>query len=223
MGYNGEGAARVLLDIETVAIPNALDFLDQPNAPRNYKDPEKIRAYREEALLEEVGKAALDLDLCAVVAIGWQHEHELEPTVITRGDFTEEQLLVRAWLAIAERVTVGKNTLGFDLPVLLRRSLYLGIQAPPLILDKYRTPHIDLQQRLSFNGAFKYRSLDFYCRRFGISVPGPVDAISGKDIADCVSREDWATIATHCGSDVRKTGALAERMGLWRLVGEAVA
>ena len=111
-----------------------------------------------------------------------------------------------------ERATIMYNSLGFDLPILQRRSLYLNVQAPILNLDKYRSPHLDLlQQRMSLNGTKPYRKLSWYAKRFGLDVPA--DETSGKDIGAMVTAGDWAGIAAHCSCDVRLTRALAVLMG----------
>jgi predicted PolB exonuclease-like 3'-5' exonuclease len=120
-------------------------------------------------------------------------------------------MLQSVWQDINQQPTIGYNTLGFDLPVLLRRSLYLGVPHPHVSLDKYRTNHIDLQMRLSYNGAIKFRPLSFYCKRFGIESD---DETSGKDIGAFVAAGEWDKVAAHCRADVLKTTALAERMGL---------
>lgn len=219
MGYNNRQALRVVFDIETVPLPDAADYIDVSafSAPANYKDPVKIAANLEEQKVSAISKAALDVDLCRVVAIGWMQEDHNEPTVrlIPMADPALEASVLRDfWDMLDERATVGKNSLAFDLPVLLRRSLYLGVHAPEISLDRYRTPHVDLQQRLTYNGTIKpARSLDFYCKRFGIDVP---DAVTGKQIGELVAAGDWPSVEAHCRADVLKTKALAERMGLLR-------
>lgn len=214
MGMNNEGAMRYVVDIETVPIPNAAEFLDLSDisAPSNWKDEEKIRAYCQEKQADMVAKAALDLDLCQIVAMGWQREDWSEPEVYTTQTRTSEaEILTAFWHELDDRVTVGYNSLGFDLPVLLRRSLYLGVPAPRLSLNKYRTSHLDLQQILSHEGTKPYRSLNWYCKRWGITVP---DDTAGKDIGRLVAEGDWEAVRAHCRADVLKTKALAERVGV---------
>lgn len=217
MGYNNRDALRVIFDLETVPLPDAADYIDTSEmaAPSNWKDEAKIKANIEEQKTKAVARAALDIDLCRIVALGWMPEDTNEPTVKllrTPDPAMEAALLRQFWDELDERATVGKNSLGFDFPVLLRRSMYLGVQAPAINLDKYRTPHIDLQQRLTFNGTVKpTRSLDFYCKRLRIDVP---DTVSGKDIGALVAAEQWDAVIGHCRADVLKTKALAEKMGL---------
>lgn len=218
MGFNDEGARRIVIDIETVASPDAATFLDPVKAPANYKDPAKIAAYCDEKRIAQVEGAGLEPDLCEVVAIGLQLGDQ--PEVFTRVDRGEADLLTVLWRHIDRRAVIGFNVLGFDLPVLIRRSQLLGVAYPDLNLDRYRTPHIDLLERLTFHGKLTYRSLAFYCRRFAIPCEDPT---TGKDIAALVAANDWQTVADHCRADVQKTAALAARLGWLELVSEAVA
>lgn len=215
MGLNNIDAMKFIIDIETYPLGNCGDYLDLSDisAPANYKDEAKIAAYIAEKKAEIVAKAALDLDLCAIVAVGWLREDWNEPLVFTASDTNEEAHILRSfWNELDNRVTVGFNQREFDLPILLRRSLYLGVHAPTLNLDKYRSPHIDLMQQLSYNGTKTKRSLNWYCKRFNLDVP--CDDNTGKDIAQLVTEGKWDAVAAHCRADVLKTKALAERMGL---------
>jgi 3'-5' exonuclease len=205
----------VIIDIETFSLAGAEQFIEEPTAPANYKDPEKIAAYIAEAKAKAIDRCALDVDLCRVVAIGICAEGDTHATVTTMSDdAVEREALELVWTAAShvDRL-IGFNLLAFDLPVLIRRSQYLGVTVPATVinLDKYRTPHVDLMERLSFNGKIKARSLDFYCRRFGIDV---ADASTGKDVDALVKAGDWAGVANHCRADVEKTRLLAERIGV---------
>lgn len=217
MAYNDELSGAIVLDLETVASPDAEAFLDPIKAPGNYKDEAKIAAYKAEKLVEVVGKAALEPDLCEVVAVGWQLDEETH--AFTREDLGEASLIQKLWNAVGQRRVIGFNALGFDLPVLIRRSQLLGLSYPNLNLDRYRTPHLDLLERLSFNGKLTYRSLSFYCRRFGVQIE---DAVNGADIAGLVAAEDWTAVAAHVRADVEKTAALATRLGWLAPIAEAV-
>lgn len=206
---------RYIIDIETCGLPEAKDFAEPVAAPANYKDPEKIAAYIAEEQARQVSRAGLDLDLCRVVAVGLQREGASGVQVLTAQDENEERgLLTALWsqlLKIQHPVLVGFNHVAFDLPVLMRRSLYLNVAYPRLSLDKYRTPHIDIMQHLTWNGLVKARSLKFYAKRFGIRFD---DAISGADIGGLVERGEWDQVIAHVTSDVELTAALARRVGV---------
>lgn len=207
------GNAAVVVDIECVGSPKAAQLMDPVRAPANYKDPQKIATYEREEFDNRVKRAALEADLCEVVSVGYQFDTDERAIVFTRLDMPEWQLLVTAWDAIgvtAPRTIIGYNIFGYDLPVLIRRSQVLGVPFPTLTLDRYRSPHLDLIEELSFKGKLPYRSLGFYCRLFSI----PCDDISvGADIADLVAASDWVAVQKHCRADVEKTTALARRLG----------
>lgn len=216
MGFNDELSGQIVIDLETIAAPECAMWLDPVKPPANYKDPAKITAYCEEKRAEQIGKAALDADLCEIVAVGWQLPGE-SACVLTRQDADEGALIIQLAGMIAGRLMIGFNILNFDLPVLLRRAQLLEIPTPYLNLDRYRSPHVDLLERLTFNGKLTYRSLAFYCRRFGIPV---TDSSSGADMAAMVATSDWLAVRSHCRSDVEKTAALAARLG-WLKVAAA--
>lgn len=223
MGMNSENASRLVFDIETAPLPDAADYLEPAEAPSNYKDPIKIQEFIAAKNAENLERCGLDVDLCRVVAIGFQWEGQ-DPNAMTLADCDEDGLIKAFWklanLRDIQRHLVGFNCLAFDLPVLLRRSQYLGISAPPIQVDRFKHPQVtDLLSVLSFNGAIKFRGLAFYAKRFGIL---STDIMTGADVAQAVREERWKDIAAHVQADVAKTAAIAERLGLFRGVSEAV-
>jgi DNA polymerase elongation subunit (family B) len=206
---------KIVFDIETFSLTGAEAFIPEPEAPSNWKDPEKIAAFIVDATAKAVSRCALDPDLCQIVAIGIYDPEEAKEskrtTILLAGDETAERAaLEEFWDRTHGCDFIGYNILDFDLPVLIRRSQYLGIDFRNTSVDRYRSNHIDLMQYLSWNGKVKYRSLDFYCRRFGIQVE---DATTGKDIDSMVRANDWTGVADHCRCDLKKTRLLAERLG----------
>lgn len=221
MGYDNECAARLVFDLETAPLPEAADYIEPAKAPGNYKDEAKIAAYIAEKNAENLDGCGLDVDLCRIVAIGWQRENDERPFALTTSSsarrqdtadgLTERGLIEAFWAVATGRHLVGFNCLDFDLPVLLRRSLYLGVKVPPIQIDKFKHPLVtDLMQELCFNGKLKMRGLAFYCRRFGIDIP---DLLTGADMAEAVRQERWTDIEDHVKADVQKTAALASKLG----------
>ena len=221
MGLNNEhahiaGRPWMAFDIETCPMPSCGDYLTDPiEAPANYKDPDKIAKYIEERRQKQIADAGLDLDLCEVVAVGIA----LPVGIVyaqTRASNSEEDMLRGLWSFVKNAqaqagVLVGFNCLGFDLPVLLRRSLYLGIPTPQIAIDKYRHEGvIDVAHELTFGGRMTWRSLAFYCTRFGIPYD---DSVDGSQIAQLVASGQWDAIEGHVRSDVTATAALAARCG----------
>lgn len=213
-----------VIDIETCGLEAAKEFAEPIAAPANYKDPDKIAAYIAEKQAEQIAKAGLDIDLLRIVAIGITSRKQDAPTVYTAENEEEEaDILSQFWKGVydfdSQPIFVGFNCLGFDLPALMRRSQYLNVNHPRVTIDKYRTPHLDLMQRLTWNGLVRARSLKFYCKRFGLPVN---DAIDGKDIPGLVADGQWDQVVAHVTSDVILTKRLAERLGLLMPVAEQV-
>jgi hypothetical protein len=217
MGFDNEHAVRLVFDIETCPLDDAAAYIEPAEAPGNYKDPAKIAAYIEQANAEQLQKCGLDVDLCRIVALGWQSERDETPFVMHGGHGISEQMLLKSFWNLASVLhLVGFNCLGFDLPVLLRRSLYLGVPVPRIQIDRFKHPQVtDLMDELSFNGKLKFRGLSFYCKRFGIDI---VDELTGADMAQAVKDERWDDIEAHVKADVRKTAALASRLGYFHAV-----
>ena len=208
----------LVLDLETAALPDAAAFLEEPSAPGNFKDPDKIAAYVREATQKSLDRCSMDPDLCRIVAVGWVLEDATQPTTILARDEQEEYDAICQFWDVAllpsggVRRLVSYFGLSFDLPVLVRRSQYLGIEVPEISLDRYRTIHLDLHARLTFNGTTKTHALDFYAKRFALDVPH--DDVDGSQIGALVRAGKWEQVRRHCEVDVLKTAALARRLGL---------
>jgi len=209
----------VVVDLETFPMDDAASFVDLDiTAPANYKDADKIASYIADAQRKQVEKAALYPWTARIVALGAWMPGEDAPRVRTCLDESGEAEALRRFWGHVWRQDNGSvlplltfSGLGFDLPVLAARSRLLGVQAPHLNLDRYRSPHPDLLQLLTFKGAIQARPLTWFARRFGLPV---TDETTGADIGALVKAGDWEAVRAHCESDVRLTRGLAERMGL---------
>jgi len=213
---------HLIIDVETVAIDDVATYLEPVSAPSNYKDEAKIAAYIAEETKRQTDKAALDIDLARIVAIGYYIEfpdQSVDGNVLLCKDETQEMTnLGKLWDTFWKvyvpggTVAVTFNGLAYDLPLLLRRSLYLGVTAPKLQLDRFRHPDaIDLMQILCLDGRLKMHGLQFYANRFKIPVE---QDITGADIGAAVAAGDWAAVERHCAADVQTTYLLAKRMGV---------
>ena len=61
----------LFFDIETEVNSDAVEFIQVPSAPSNYKDQEKIAAYIAEKQAEALKTAALDPDYGKIIAIAF--------------------------------------------------------------------------------------------------------------------------------------------------------
>lgn len=219
----------LVLDIETLPHPDAskwLEPLPPAEAPSNYKDEAKIADYIKKANAEAAAKRddklGLDPDCCQICALGWHVVGGDDPIVeVCHGEGDEADVLRQ--LADAYAVPVGHQETRivtfygrqFDLPVIMRRAMYLGVKFPKLNLDRYRSPHIDVWDALTFNGALRTaHSLQFYCKRLGIATGDP---FNGSQVAQLAKEGRWDDIKAHCIADIGATHALANKLGLLRI------
>lgn len=216
----------IILDLETVAIDDVDTYLEPVSAPSNYKDAEKIAAYQRDERRRQAERAALDVDLARIIVLAVKLP-DYSTQVLTVKDRTEGDILAwlwERWHSYGNPRLVTFNGLGYDVPLLLRRSLYLGVSAPYISCDRYRHPEqIDLMAILSMDGKLKAHGLQFYLNRFGYPKAGP--DISGADVAECYAKGEWAAIEAHARADVDGTAWLAERIGAVpkrQPIGEAV-
>ena len=218
-------ARYLVLDLETVAIPNAADFLPigdiKPDG--RLKDPAKIEADIKQQQQDLIGKAALDMDLARVCAVGFMEVgQDLTPVVkVSATDGQEAGDIASIGLHLdpfsRDFVTlVTFNGHKFDLPLLMRRAKYLGVPFPKINLDRYKSPHIDLYEELTMRGAIKAHGLRWYMRRLGWTDLIDADPFKdgGSDVAQACAEGSWDDIAAHCRVDVTATLRLAQWLGL---------
>lgn len=208
--------SSLIVDVEAVAIDRAEDYIEPVEAPSNYKDEAKIAAYIKDATAKAVDRCALDPDLARIVVLGCGDVDGDDTALICKNEQQEAAALRAFWgravnAAGVVRTLISFNGFGYDLPLLVRRSQYLGVDHPVLNIDKYRSPHIDLMQVLTFRGAIKPHRLSFYCSRFGMAINDPY---TGADIARLVRDGDWKAVEEHNLSDLGQTRFLAQKLKL---------
>lgn len=214
--------ALTLLDLETAPLPGVDELLPDFKPRGNIKDADKQAASVAEKRDKAIADAALDPDLCRIVYLGAWFDGQPTPCLSRCEDEEEEYFVLRGFWESYKRgdVLLGYNLLKFDLPILMRRSLYLGIEAPALHRGRYRHDDVcDLWSLLSEDGALPWRSLDYYHKRLGFQPF--VDDITGADVPGCVARGEWDKVRNHLMFDLLRTRDVATRMGV--LAREAVS
>lgn len=227
----------LIFDCEAYRVRNAADFLEPVEVPpvkadRRFSDPVKIAsdlATKEAERQAEIAtKTQQQLDDCAlnpytarVIALGWSWANEDTVTVrLAKTEMAEAELLRDFWGMVVDangyvEALAGFNSRVYDLPLLLIRSMLLGVKAPALNLDRWRSPHPDIMRELSLNEAVRFPkgqgSLRWFAKRFGLPMD---DAFSGAEIAQLVESDNWDAIESHCAWDVRTCKAIAQRIGL---------
>lgn len=226
----------VIFDTETYRIANAADYLEPVVVPpispdKRFTDPAKIvadiaakEAAREREIVEkeqaQLDACSLDPYLARIVSIGWMWAGTDLPTIrLCRTESQEAEALREFWAQVVDPSSqhvvplIGYNSRAFDLPLMMTRSRLLGVRAPILNIDRYRSPHPDVMMAMTHNGALKAKKLSWYGKRLGLNVE---DAFAGSEIAQLVESSNWDAIAKHNEADVLVCKGLAEWLGLIR-------
>jgi DNA polymerase elongation subunit (family B) len=138
------------------------------------------------------------------------------PEGFVRYDGDEKEMLEEFWRMLGSnaRRIVTFNGRGFDGPYLMIRSALHGVR-PSMNLVGYRfalDPHCDLAEVISFFGATRQNfSLDYWCRRFGITSPKE-EGLDGSLVQNYYEDGRLDEIVDYCVRDVIATAALYERL-----------
>jgi hypothetical protein len=183
-----------------------------PKAPKNIKDADKIEEAISAKYQEIIAGAALDPDLCSIKSVAYATGLTGEVVVnIVNKKTTEKQVLADFWdkFGRCSGYSVGYNIMGFDFPVLLRRSFELGV-VPTMIpnLAKFRTdPTTDLMQIFSNWDWHFTKPLKWVCRRYGIEIPAGYE-VNGSQVATMTEKQ----LRVYAASDVVVLQSLYKRM-----------
>lgn len=213
----------IILDLATAAIADAANYLTPAadrKPPANYTKPDSIADWQAKDFASDLKRAALDLDLARITAFGCWDDKATPPTPIYTETVTDRESernavgrLAMSLRAAPERaiITYGGNR--YDLPLLMRRARYLGVEFPALNLDRYRSPHIDLCELLSDRDASRRKSLDWYVRRMGWTDLQP-KPMTGEEEARIFEHGDWSRLADSVRRDVEAIHRLAKWAGV---------
>lgn len=208
-------------DIETGPLPDdqlpAFDR-DSVSAPSNWKDPEKIERFKDEAEQAWRDKLALSPLTGRVVAIGFAIQGENRATIDgLDDDRSEASMLARWWNLWAQHRSgnvAGFNIAGFDLPFLVRRSLLLDVSVPSTVIDRrgyWHDSFIDLMRVWGCGDRHCFEKLDTLLKAFNL--PGKTEGVEGKDFHK-LWFADRPKAVEYLNDDVMGVLRLAEAMGV---------
>lgn len=202
---------RIFIDIETIP-GEEMPSLDEIQAPANYKDEAKIKAYKEANQVELYKKQALDSMKGRIICIGAIWGSRYFNTCAT----LEELNLARFAQDIKDIIDeirsplmfVGWNISGFDLPWLWRKAIQYDLRELRRSIPKdNRTCYIDLMKVWAAD--YKdYVSLDNCAKYLGI----PHDTEKGSCVYDWWKSGDIDKIAEHCRKDIETTIEIYKRI-----------
>lgn len=202
-----------ILDVSSAPLADAASYIDKAaiKAPTNYKKPEAIAAYVEEEYADRLARAGLDIDLAQITGVALWLSEDAEPMILTGDSSTEmamlETVAAAYYVTDVVRPLVTFNGHAFDLPLLMRRALYLGVKFPELNLDRYRSPHCDVSEVLSDRNVQRRRSLAFYATRLQM---GLTKTLSGEEESRVPVTGQWAELRESLLHDVTATKEVAK-------------
>lgn len=214
--------SRVVFDIETLGFP--LDTFDaaQQDYLLKFADTDAKRQ-------EVIQKLNLHPLTAQVIAIGMINPDTNAGKVFYKGNPNEQflsedgkvefrsgaekDLLVWFWESVRHYDQfITFNGRSFDCPFLMLRSAILSVK-PTRNLIPYRyesSTHCDLLEQLTFYGAVRKFTLDFYCKAFNIKSPKS-EGITGLDLGNLFREKRYKEIATYCLGDIQATTELFRR------------
>jgi DNA polymerase elongation subunit (family B) len=130
---------RLYLDIETSPLPLLEKFKPDFQAPRNLKDPDKIKAAIDEKIEEWTANAALHAVTGQILAITWA----LDNGPILFSDKPEKELLTDLTLIIKTQLQNNRpvytwNGASFDFPFICQRAAVYRMPLFRTLTDKFR-------------------------------------------------------------------------------------
>lgn len=213
--------SKIVFDIETVGI----DFDKLPANEQAYLLKDAKDEKEKEKIKKSTGLWPLISQVVAICLLNpdtekgkiyYQDAISPQPFIedgIEYEAMGEKEILTRFWQDIRNyQQYVTFNGRQFDCPYLMLRSAILKVK-PTRNLMPYRysdEQHIDLLDQLTFYGAFRRFSLDFYANYFNLK-NRKTDGMSGDKVGEYFKEGRYKEIARYCAADVRATAELYER------------
>lgn len=172
-------------------------------------------------------KGALHAEYCKVICISFgridiKESGEIEHTIHTCSGDNEWQVLKEA-LAVFEKFNssgfkfVGHNIKGFDIPIILKRSLINGLKIPSFLhlhnLKPWEVPLVDTSDVWKF-GSWNGGSVSLDLLSACLDIPTPKDEMNGSEVSDAYWKDGKLdSIATYCEKDVIATANIVLKLG----------
>jgi hypothetical protein len=170
---------------------------------------------RAEAILGWIELAALEPETGQVVAIGYGHSDGRRVIMGVDDSLPEASVLKDFWERWMANTCewIGFNTAAFDLPFVIRRSWYLGVQVPPEVYPdrygKWPPEFVDIAQHWALKQYGRKISLDLLAHSLGIQGKNG----EGKDFAR-LWVEDRQRAYDYLMNDLRMTWEVGRRLGV---------
>lgn len=203
----------IVWDIETGPLPSDVVLRRVMLRATNVVDD------RDAVIAKWIKEAALNPETSQVMAIGYGYESGESAVVGVTDTFTEEMVLEDFWArcksaSAAGDMLVGFNTSNFDLPYVVRRSWYTGVEIPHGVLPdkwgKWGAIFYDLLTHWSLKVYGSRISLNLLCECLGLKGKNG----SGADFA-ALWLADKAKATEYLLNDLRMTWEVGRKFDLF--------
>lgn len=203
---------KIFIDIETIP-SETMPSLDDLQAPANYKDEAKIKAWKEANQVEAWKKQALNSMQGRIICIGWSWNGESDTLV----DPDDEESIINGLMLDIQKISneirsplvfVGWNISTFDLPWIWRKSIQYNLPELRKAIPKdNRLNYIDLMK--AWASDYKdFVSLDSCAKFLGI----PHETEQGSSVFDWWQAGEIDKISEHCKRDIETTVEIYRRI-----------
>lgn len=203
---------KIFIDIETIP-SETMPSLDDLQAPANYKDEAKIKAWKEANQVEAWKKQALNSMQGRIICIGWSWNGESDTLV----DPDDEESIINGLMLDIQKISneirsplvfVGWNISTFDLPWIWRKSIQYNLPELRKAIPKdNRLNYIDLM-KVWASDYKDFVSLDSCAKFLGI----PHETEQGSSVFDWWQKGEIDKIAEHCKMDIETTAEIYRRI-----------
>lgn len=214
---------HIYIDIETLPCADVAQ-VPAPKAPSNYKDPEKIAAYIEEARAGAWRETSLDPLLGRVFCIGVAVDDGPVETLYDPTGHAEEHLIEQL-AAIVEAAHeegrfslwwVGHNISGFDLRWLWFRAVkYNYHQLARLIpYQRWQTGQCQDTLKIAQGSDWSGKGLGLARLAEFLGMAGKAEGLDGSKVYDAFLAGEHDRIRAYCAADVELARQLYDRFNV---------
>lgn len=203
---------KIFIDIETIP-SETMPSLDDLQAPANYKDEAKIKAWKEANQVEAWKKQALNSMQGRIICIGWSWNGESDTLV----DPDDEESIINGLMLDIQKISleirsplvfVGWNISTFDLPWIWRKSIQYNLPELRKAIPKdNRLNYLDLM-KVWASDYKDFVSLDSCAKFLGI----PHETEQGSSVFDWWQAGEIDKISEHCKRDIETTVEIYRRI-----------